>query len=356
MADSGVIFGLVQGKLIEMSEGPYLSEEVLQKYLQEHAKLLPGEQINPSSPCRWLLIAREMSVPDKLDGKERWALDHLFVDQAAIPTLVEVKKSSNTELRRQIIGQMMDYAANGSEYWTIGRIREAFFATCASGQIDERQTLQEFLAIDDDLDEQALDDRIESFWNAVEQNMRSGKIRLLFVADRLPEELRRVIEFLNNQMSPAEVLGVEIRQYLSPEMTTFVPRVFPQTFAAQDKKQKTLTSPTLDSVQVIIAAGAIPTGASIVFKPGHWSTPQELSDLQTWLADHPEVLEAQWKPETDKWNPLQWNLDGQSYSVSGLAKKIYNMSGNTRSPRGTACWVYDGRTLGQIANQFRGSG
>jgi len=32
-------------------------------------------------------------------------------------------------------------------------------------------------------------------------------IRMLFVADRIPAELRRIVEFLNEQMDPAEVLA-----------------------------------------------------------------------------------------------------------------------------------------------------
>jgi len=37
---------------------------------------------------------------------------------------------------------------------------------------------------------------------------------MLIVSDDLPEELVRVIEFLNGQMNPAEILGVEVPQYL----------------------------------------------------------------------------------------------------------------------------------------------
>jgi len=36
---------------------------------------------------------------------------------------------------------------------------------------------------------------------------------MLIVSDDLPEELVRVIEFLNGQMNPAEILGVEVPQY-----------------------------------------------------------------------------------------------------------------------------------------------
>jgi hypothetical protein len=33
-------------------------------------------------------------------------------DQNAVPTLVEVKRSSDTRIRREVVGQMLDYAAN----------------------------------------------------------------------------------------------------------------------------------------------------------------------------------------------------------------------------------------------------
>src|SRR6266508_697252 len=51
----------------------------------------------------------------------------------------------------------------------------------------------------------------DQFWQAVKVNLQAGRVRLVFVADRIPPELRRVIEFLNAQMDPAEVLGVEIK-------------------------------------------------------------------------------------------------------------------------------------------------
>ena len=36
MENGGTVFGLVQGKLVEMNVGPYISEDVLQKYLEDH--------------------------------------------------------------------------------------------------------------------------------------------------------------------------------------------------------------------------------------------------------------------------------------------------------------------------------
>jgi hypothetical protein len=59
----------------------------------------------------------------------------------------------------------------------------------------------------------------------------------VFVSDLIPPELRRVIEFLNERMSPTEVVGVEIKQYVGQgNLTTLVPRVVGQTEQARAQK------------------------------------------------------------------------------------------------------------------------
>ena len=117
-------------KLIAMEEAPYDSESLLQKLLADHPDLLAGDQINAEEPRRWLLVTREMAVPGEQDGAGRWSLDHLFLDQDAIPTLVEVKRSSDTRIRREVIGQMLDYAANAVAYWPVEEIKAKFESRC----------------------------------------------------------------------------------------------------------------------------------------------------------------------------------------------------------------------------------
>ena len=40
----------------------------------------------------------------------------------------------------------------------------------------------------------------QDFWNRAERNLRGGAVRLVFVADVIPDELATVIEFLNTRM------------------------------------------------------------------------------------------------------------------------------------------------------------
>jgi len=212
------------GQLVEMPEQAYDSENLLQALLAEYPSLLAGDQMDSTAPRRWLLVSREASLPSEEDGAGRWSVDHLFLDQDAVPTLVEVKRSNDTRLRREVVGQMLDYAANAVVYWPIETIRAQFETNCKVQGLDPEQVLVESLGLEIDQDE---------FWQKVKTNLQAGRVRLVFVSDEIPAELRRIVEFLNGQMDPAEVLAVEIRQYAGKGLKALVSRVFGQTAKAK---------------------------------------------------------------------------------------------------------------------------
>jgi hypothetical protein len=55
----------------------------------------------------------------------------------------------------------------------------------------------------------------------------------------IPAELQRVVEFLNERMSPTEVIAVEIRQSKGGGAQMLVPRVLGQTAEARQRKLST---------------------------------------------------------------------------------------------------------------------
>ena len=219
--------------LRSLEERPYDNEELLQGLLEKHPDLLAGDQIDETAPRRWLLVDREVGVPIKEDAVGGMLLDHLFLDQDGIPTLVEVKRSSDTRIRREVVGQMLDYAAHAVAYWPAETIRARFEARCQHGGGDPDQLVAHL--IDPKPDEDA---DVEAFWDRVKTNLRAGRIRLIFVADEIPPELRRVVEFLNRFMDPVEVLAVEVVQYVGEGLKTIVPRVIGQTAEAQGRKSR----------------------------------------------------------------------------------------------------------------------
>jgi hypothetical protein len=113
----GKIYLIQDDKTLQaLSQQPYPNEDDFQLLLERYPDLLAGDQMNEAVPRRWLLVAREMGVPGEEGGVDQWSLDHLFLDQDGIPTLVEVKRRSDTRIRREVVGQMLDYAANAVVY------------------------------------------------------------------------------------------------------------------------------------------------------------------------------------------------------------------------------------------------
>jgi len=87
MSNPGIFLIQPNGQLLEMNEQAPPSENQLQTWLEKHPSLLAGHQIDPDEPRRWLLIERECGVPSQQGGGERWAADHLFLDQDGILTI-----------------------------------------------------------------------------------------------------------------------------------------------------------------------------------------------------------------------------------------------------------------------------
>lgn len=170
------------GTLTAMRPSEPRSDDFMQKLVAAHPELISDQD------GALLLIRREQPIADREDGSGRWSLDHLFVTRSGVPVLVELKRAVDTRLRREVIGQMLDYAANGTAYWQGGRIAESFAATMA---------------------EQSRDPDVE---------------------------LARIVEFLNEQMK-ADVRAVELSWFESDGgVTALTPRVFGETERAQTEK------------------------------------------------------------------------------------------------------------------------
>lgn len=244
------------GTLRRMSEQPYENEPDLQSMIERHPELLAGDQMSPASPRRWLLIRREMAVPDEVNGSDRWSLDHLFVDQDGVPTLVEVKRSSDNRLRREVIGQMLDYAANGVAYWPADEIRSQFKLICESRGEDSDDAIAKFIGHGEKSQ--------DAFWETVDSNLRSGKIRLIFLADTIPSELQVVVKFLNDQMDRVDVFAVELKQFIGQGIKTLVPKLVAHTAITKQKQENQVQRQSYGgSMKDLLDAGLILDGEKL---------------------------------------------------------------------------------------------
>jgi len=203
-------------------------DKELQTLLLNNFDLLPSKQIDAADPPRWLLVKREMPVPDPASGQERWSIDFLFVDHLAVPTLVECKRCGDTRSRREVVAQMLEYAANGHHYWT-GSELARLAADAAGGSEALTKWLQET---------RGTLKTIEEFFAAVEANLRESRMRLIFFLEESPNELRSLVDFLNKQLNATEVYLVEARIYESAAGRIVVPWLFGYTEQARVAKRE----------------------------------------------------------------------------------------------------------------------
>lgn len=56
------------GEIVEMSDRPFDSEDLLQELLAKYPSILAGDQFVGSAPPRWLLVAREAGIPREEGG------------------------------------------------------------------------------------------------------------------------------------------------------------------------------------------------------------------------------------------------------------------------------------------------
>lgn len=215
--------------LVQLEPSAYSKEVDLQRFIAEHPMVLASAVEPDEREPRWLLVKQELSITID-DGPERfnWSLDHLFIDGRGMPTLVEVKRSSDPRSRREVIGQMLDYVASFKTTWTAESLRDLWQRNCANPE----QMLDPVLGAGTVGDANA-------FWDLVDTRINAGELRLLFVADRLSAPVVRIIEFLNEQLRTTEVIGVEVLPHRSPadaSVVAYVPTVRGRTSAVAASK------------------------------------------------------------------------------------------------------------------------
>ncbi len=152
--------------LVALTPSEFVREDDFQQLLEKYPALLSGNQADAGKSRRSLLIKREKSIPAEGGGSGRWSVNHLFVDQDGTPTLVEVKRQSDTRLRREVVGQMLDYAANAVVYWPVEQLRAEFEQSCAANGTNPEEEIRDRLALEGDA---------ELLWQRVKTNLQAGR-------------------------------------------------------------------------------------------------------------------------------------------------------------------------------------
>jgi len=219
-----------RNELIPLVETRYARELDLQDAVADHPELLAGDQMNPIDPRRFVLVTSEAGLANSTTSGNVFSLDLLFVDQDGIPTLVEVKRSTDTRLRREVIAQLLEYAATFVAFWNAPQVQSAYESSCSKRSQDPREHLYERLGV------VAASD-YEAFWQMVRTNLDQQRLRLVIVADTISLDTLRIVEYLNRQMPLTDVFAIAIPQYAGGTTRAIAPRVLNPSILEVDKKE-----------------------------------------------------------------------------------------------------------------------
>lgn len=192
-----------------------LQESFLQKILHGHPTVLPIERIEPEFAP--LIPIWELS--HELVAGSGY-IDAMFVSPSGAITIAETKLWRNPEARREVVGQIINYATEVSGW----RYEELDERVRHSTGISLWERVRSSPLASDDLDE-------ARFVDAVSRSLARGRFLLLIVGDGIREDVERMADFLQGAPRLRFTLAlVELRLHkLGPERTLVVPSVLART-------------------------------------------------------------------------------------------------------------------------------
>ena len=190
-----------------------IAEDLIQRLVVEHPSMLPVEQLDPTFAPP-VPIGREIAT-------SVGPIDALFVSPEGGITIVEAKLWRNPQARREVVGQIIDYATALSD-WSYEDLDAVCRQAAGQGLWEAVADAHEGLAAQD----QAY------FVDAVARNLRYGRFLLLVVGDGIREEVERMASYV--QQAPRlqfHLALVELGIYDTPDgqLRTIVPSVVART-------------------------------------------------------------------------------------------------------------------------------
>ena len=164
--------------------GGTFKEEWLQRILEQTPSVLPTAEIAPIfAPL--ICVAREVHV--KTDDNNSGRIDNLYISKDGYLVIVETKLWNNPESRREVVGQILDYAKEVREWdWTtLDNIYRAYHKI--KGSLFDAIVAAGYKTAGDQAD----------FIDNVNNNIRTAQFLLMIVGDGIRSGVEKIAEYMN---------------------------------------------------------------------------------------------------------------------------------------------------------------
>jgi len=196
----------------KVGEKRFASEAALQNILYESPGIIPIEKLGEGLKEPKLFI-KEAGLPGS------GYTDLIGIDEDGVITIIECKLATNTEIRRKVIGQLLEYAAY---LWQMPY--EEFDEICCKAEKWSEKHLSDIMQDRVEIAEEPWDEDV--FRSSISATLQNGDFRLIIAVDALNDELRRITEYINSrgQGSP-RIYVLEMTQYETSELQMLVPEL-----------------------------------------------------------------------------------------------------------------------------------
>lgn len=211
-----MVKGKGEGSWKPLDASDYDSEAHLQELLDKDIGLVP-------LPHPLVACVREFGLPGSGSS------DIIAVDGDGAIAIIECKLAKRREVRRMVIGQLLEYAAY------LAKMTADEFVETFDGIADTSlyQTMADKLG--GTFEERA-------FMNALTENLEQGEFTLIVAVDGINDELREIILYLNAH-SVCTVGALELKYFKDGEREYIVPHLYggPEVKEATEKTSKRST-------------------------------------------------------------------------------------------------------------------
>ena len=192
------------------------------RLIMSHPSLLPIDEIEPAFGGL-VPVCMELPVPSGY-------LDNLLVTPSGNIALIECKLWRNPEARREVVGQIIDYA-NDMSKWTYQDLEEAIKRTKSHDAEHPTKACSLYERVTDSAPGQKNELDELSFVDAVSRNLKRGRFLLLIAGDGIREGVESLTHFLQQHAGLHFTLGlVELALFAGPTGGYIVqPRVLART-------------------------------------------------------------------------------------------------------------------------------
>ena len=191
------------------------NETLLQDVVERFPEVIALEDLGVTEP--FIVIGREVAT-------KAGYIDVLCIDGDGVLTVIETKLARNSQIRREVVGQVLEYVAQLSKWRAHDVVQSAnqYFASTGVKVGERTATLMDLLVTE----QEAVSGTLPmGLYDKIENNLRKGIVKLVIASDSIPETLKDTVTFINS-FSNFDIYVLQIQSYQKDQLQIYAPTVF----------------------------------------------------------------------------------------------------------------------------------